>query len=89
MGKVNRKAEVVTDPQVIHNRALVEVDQGALGRVRVARGAARFGDAETGTLPPAPHLGEHGEQVLRELGYDEARIAALVASAALQLPKRA
>ena len=51
--------------------------------------AARFGDADTGTLPPAPHLGEHGEQVLRELGYDEARIAALVASAALQLPKRA
>jgi len=26
---------------------------------------------------PAPHLGEHSEQVLRELGYDEARIAAL------------
>ena len=54
----------------------------------VARAAARFGESDPATLPPAPHLGEHGEQVLRELGYDDARIAALRASAVLLLPKQ-
>ena len=88
VGKVNRKAEVVTDPQVVHNRTLVEIDQGPLGRVRVARAAARFGESDPDTLRPAPHLGEHGEQVLRELGYDDARIAALSASAVLLVPKQ-
>ncbi len=83
VGKVNLKPEVMTDPQVMHNRALVEIDQGSLGRVRVARGAARF-DAEDLPVPKAaPHLGEHGPQVLRELGYDELRIEALLQSGVL------
>ena len=83
VGKVNRTSEVLTDAQVLHNRALVDIDHGALGKVRVARAAALFGTG-VGTyadnappLRPAPHLGEHSKQVLRELGYDEARIASL------------
>ena len=85
VGKVNRKPEVLTDAQVVHNRALVEVDHGDAGRVRLARAAARFGGADLPVPKPAAHLGEHGEQVLRELGYDDSRIAALVAASAVRL----
>jgi crotonobetainyl-CoA:carnitine CoA-transferase CaiB-like acyl-CoA transferase len=77
VGKVNLKSQVIDDPQVVHNRALVEIDHGSLGRVRVARAAALFENSHSPALCPAPHLGEHSEQVLRELGYDEAHIAAL------------
>lgn len=84
VGKVNRKPEVVSDAQVVHNRTLIEIDQGKLGRVRVARAAARFGGADLPVPGPAAHLGEHGEAVLRELGYDDDRIAALKASAVLR-----
>ena len=85
VGKVNLKPEVIDDPQVVHNRALVEVDHGEAGRVRLARAAARFGGADLPVPKPAAHLGEHGEQVLRELGYDDSRIAALVAASAVRL----
>jgi crotonobetainyl-CoA:carnitine CoA-transferase CaiB-like acyl-CoA transferase len=83
VGKVNLKAEVITDPQVVHNQALVEIDQGNLGRVRVARAAAKFDAVNLPTPKPAPHLGEHGPMVLRELGYDEAHIANLIKAGAL------
>ncbi len=86
VGKVNRKPEVITDPQVVHNKALVEIDHGELGRVRVARAAARFGGTDLPVPQPAAHLGEHGEQILRELGYDEERIARLRAAAVLGGP---
>jgi crotonobetainyl-CoA:carnitine CoA-transferase CaiB-like acyl-CoA transferase len=77
VGKVNLKSQVIDDLQVVHNRALVEIDHGPLGRVRVARAAALFENSHSPAPRPAPHLGEHSEQVLRELGYDEAHIAAL------------
>jgi crotonobetainyl-CoA:carnitine CoA-transferase CaiB-like acyl-CoA transferase len=36
---------------------------------------------------PAPWLGEHGRQVLEELGYDAARIESLTAGGAVHLPR--
>jgi crotonobetainyl-CoA:carnitine CoA-transferase CaiB-like acyl-CoA transferase len=77
VGKVNLKSQVIDDPQVVHNGTLAEIDHGPIGRVRVARAAALFGNSNSPTLRPAPHLGEHSEQVLSELGYGEARIDAL------------
>jgi crotonobetainyl-CoA:carnitine CoA-transferase CaiB-like acyl-CoA transferase len=77
VGKVNLKSQAIEDPQVVHNSTLTEIDHGPLGRVRVARAAARFENSNSPALRPAPHLGEHSEQVLRELGYGEAYIGAL------------
>ena len=77
IGRVNRHDEVIDDPQVRHNGALVEIDHGAAGTVRLARSAARF-DGQA-TLPgTAPHLGEHGREVLEELGLDAAQVERLL-----------
>jgi len=86
IGRVNRRHEVADDPQVRHNRALVEIDHGVLGRVRLARAAARF-DGAAHTPGPAPELGEHGRELLAELGYDDARIDALLAETAEGVPR--
>lgn len=81
-GRVNRLAQVPDDPQVRHNRLCTEIDHPGLGRVRMARPAARFGAA----LPqgrPAPALGEHDSEILDALGFNAAAIAALTAEGAI------
>ena len=97
IGRVNARHEVLTDPQVMHNEALVQFEHDpSIGRVRLARGAARFSPSKpTESTPrtssdppaaPAPRLGEHGREVLQELGWSPERIQALIESGALRLP---
>ena len=86
LGQVNERVAVLVDPQVLHNQSLVEIDHGDLGRVRLARAAARFEGQAMPAPAPAAHLGEHGAQVLAELGFDAAEIATLVADGVLRLP---
>ena len=85
-GPCQRAAEVLSDPQVLHNQAVVTVDNGAAGRVRVARGAARFDGQPMAPLRGGARLGEHSIEVLRELGIDDAQIAALVEQGVVRVP---
>jgi crotonobetainyl-CoA:carnitine CoA-transferase CaiB-like acyl-CoA transferase len=86
VGRVNERADVLTDPQVVHNGAIGVVANGPVGRVRLARGAARF-DGKPCELPgPAPDLGADGPALLRDLGFTEAEIAAMVAAGGVQVP---
>jgi crotonobetainyl-CoA:carnitine CoA-transferase CaiB-like acyl-CoA transferase len=78
IGRVNPRRQVLDDPQVLHNRSLQQVDHGVLGTVRLARSAVRFIGADSPPLRPAPQLGEHGREVLAELGLDAVRIDALL-----------
>ena len=86
LGRVNERPEVLSDPQVLHNRSVVTVDNGAAGRVRVARSAALFdGQAQAPTRGGA-RLGEHSAEVLRELGFSDEHIAELAAQGVLRVP---
>ena len=88
-GRVNTKAALPDDPQIRHNRTLVDTEHPGLGRLRSPRMAARFGaealaPAVEPQLPCAPHKGEHSRAILRELGRSEAQIDALLASRAVR-----
>lgn len=84
-GPVVQLADVPDDAQVQHNRICIEVAHSdAVGRVRQARAPARFGQA-LDPPGPAPHLGQHGRQVLAAAGYDDAAIAALVEAGVVKL----
>lgn len=77
----NRPENVHLDPQVIHNKSLFEVDTGTdrVGRMRMARPAAIFSRTPSkiprGALPPK--YGEHGSELLEEMGYSADEIALL------------
>jgi crotonobetainyl-CoA:carnitine CoA-transferase CaiB-like acyl-CoA transferase len=78
-------AEALSDPFVDAERLTVEVAPTGVDRpIRVLNNPIHLdGRAAAPTLPP-PMLGEHTDEVLREiLGYDEERLAGLRASGAL------
>jgi crotonobetainyl-CoA:carnitine CoA-transferase CaiB-like acyl-CoA transferase len=62
------REQVLRDPQVAANELIVESDHPHAGRMRQPRPAARFDGTPAGLHRPAPLLGEHTDEVLRELG---------------------
>jgi formyl-CoA transferase len=82
-------AEIVSDPQLFANDIVVPMaDGGATPRYTVSNPVTIRDEPK---VPPrrAPKLGEHSEEVLRELGFDAAQIGALQASGAAPAPKTA
>jgi crotonobetainyl-CoA:carnitine CoA-transferase CaiB-like acyl-CoA transferase len=57
---------------------IAEFDQPMGGRVRQPKPAARFSVNEAVIGGPAPRVGEHSREVLRELGYDESAIDRMI-----------
>ncbi|MEY4339502.1 MAG: hypothetical protein RLZ14_1352 [Actinomycetota bacterium] len=70
------------DPQVVHNRTLVEHDRPGLGLVREPRPPALYSVTPTSLGRHAPRLDEHTDEILTELGRNAQQIAALRASGA-------
>ena len=82
---VKEVEEVFDDPQVVANNMITQFKQPGLGEVM---GVGRpFRMSSTADAPwlrrPAPHLGEHTDEVLSELGHSPEEIGALRAAGAL------
>ena len=69
--------EFMDDPAVQHHGMIREYDHPELGRLRLMGMPLVFSDSPTRDPGPPPTLGEHTGAVLRELGYDNVRIADL------------
>ena len=77
---VLRRAEVLTNEQVVARALIAEYDHPGVGRVRQARPAARFSATPARTPSAAPKIGQHSREVLRELDYGTDEIDALAAT---------
>jgi formyl-CoA transferase len=76
-------AEVGGDPQFTANNILVSIDDGS-GQSRLTIDSPVHLDQETKVAPRrAPDIGEHTEQILKELGFDTGTIANLRAAGAI------
>jgi crotonobetainyl-CoA:carnitine CoA-transferase CaiB-like acyl-CoA transferase len=80
---VNTLAQALEDEQVRARGMIVEVEHPELGTLREVASPVRTAGT-VATPAPAPRLGQHTDEILREiLQYDPGRIAALRASGAL------
>jgi len=71
------RADLLTDPQIAANQLIVESEHPHAGPMRQTRPAARFDKTPADLRRPAPLLGEHTEEVLREIGLAAADISEL------------
>ena len=80
-----RRGEIIHNEQVIARGIIAEFDQPKVGRVRQPKPAARFEINEAAIGGPAPRVGEHSREVLRELGYDDSAIDKMVAERSVRV----
>jgi crotonobetainyl-CoA:carnitine CoA-transferase CaiB-like acyl-CoA transferase len=74
-----RRGEIIGNEQVVARNLIAEFDQPTVGRVRQPKPAARFQHNEAAIGGPAPRVGEHSRDVLRELGYGDDAIDKMIA----------
>jgi crotonobetainyl-CoA:carnitine CoA-transferase CaiB-like acyl-CoA transferase len=79
-----RRGEIIHNEQVVARGLIEEFDQPTVGRVRQPKPAAIFEVSKAVIGGPAPRVGEHSRVVLRELGYSDSAIDAMIADKAVR-----
>lgn len=87
VAKVNDQREVEKDPQVIHNDTFIEVDHPKAGKVKVTNIPFTMSETPGQIKRSSPLIGEHGEEILMEIGYSEGDIENLVSENVISIEK--
>jgi CoA:oxalate CoA-transferase len=75
---INDLKQICEDPHIAHRKMLVEIDQPVVGKMHICASPLKLSETPGEVYAPAPMLGEHSEQVLRDLlGYSSEKIAQL------------
>ena len=75
--RVLSRHEVFADPQVIHNRTIIEEVHPTAGRIRTVKPPAKFSATPTQLRHHSPGKGEHTDEILSELGFHNHEIEEL------------
>jgi crotonobetainyl-CoA:carnitine CoA-transferase CaiB-like acyl-CoA transferase len=76
-GPVRFTEELLEDEQALENNYITSFDHPFMGPVRMAGPMIQMSETPLAAQGPSPTLSQHTDEVLRELGYDDARIADL------------
>ncbi|MGF6674448.1 CaiB/BaiF CoA transferase family protein [Paraburkholderia tuberum] len=85
---VNDYHQVEADPQVAHNRIIMEVEHPQAGPIRLLAHPVRYDGAAPPLTRQPPRQGEHTREVLAELGYEPDEIDTLVEAGAALTGRR-
>lgn len=75
--KINLRADLLNDPQIAHNRLLLELDDPVMGKVRFPRPAIEFSKTPSSVRGMAPKVGAHNDAVFSEIGVSAEELASL------------
>jgi formyl-CoA transferase len=84
VGPIYDIAQIVEDPHVISRELVADYPDANMGEFPMYHVVPRLSGTPGSIRTPAPGLGQHNRELLRELGLDEARYAELVASGAVR-----
>jgi crotonobetainyl-CoA:carnitine CoA-transferase CaiB-like acyl-CoA transferase len=82
-GPVYGYADLVDDEQIRHNGTFVEYEHPTEGHVKTPGFPIKFSKTPSVVERGAPVVGQHSRDVLREAGYDDAAIEALLSKGAV------
>ncbi|MGH3630120.1 MAG: CaiB/BaiF CoA transferase family protein, partial [Sciscionella sp.] len=82
-GPIHRLENALEDPQIVANESVTRLTHPVHGSYLVPNNPIRFERAKTGPWGYAPGLGEHTDEILRDLGYTTEEIDALRANGTL------
>jgi crotonobetainyl-CoA:carnitine CoA-transferase CaiB-like acyl-CoA transferase len=84
---VNDQGDVADDPQVKHNKTFVEIEHSKAGKLTVTNIPFTMSETPGSIRRPSPLIGEHGPEILKELGYDEMDIKRLIRENVISVEK--
>lgn len=82
-GPVLTYDKALQDPNVVAREMIVEVEHPVIGTMRTIGPPTKFSDMDFAVRGPAPWLGQHTAEVLRDAGVDENLIADLFVAGVL------
>jgi crotonobetainyl-CoA:carnitine CoA-transferase CaiB-like acyl-CoA transferase len=88
-GPVYRYDEILADPHIRARDMIADIEHPKMGPIRMLGLPVKSTGELTAIREPAPWLGQHSAQVLREAGYEDARIEALFAEGVIYDADRA
>jgi crotonobetainyl-CoA:carnitine CoA-transferase CaiB-like acyl-CoA transferase len=77
---LNSIEDVIDDPHLGESGFFVMTEHPTEGRLRLMATPGAWSQTPPGALRPAPRLGEHSVEILREAGYADTEIEAMIAS---------
>lgn len=80
---IHTLAEAFADPQVAHNEMVIDIPDPGRGRVAAVGNPVKLSETAARVRRGAPEVGEHTDEILRELGYGDGDIARFRADAAV------
>jgi crotonobetainyl-CoA:carnitine CoA-transferase CaiB-like acyl-CoA transferase len=84
-GPVLSITEMHADPQALARDMIVSTDHPVAGQVKTIGHPVKFSETPGGVKRPAPLMGQHTAEVLREIGYSESQIVAMAAAGVIKL----